>query len=143
VGSVAGGALVARAGIERCLAPMTLFQNLAIPFYILLAVVKPRFAGVVPVVLFEQFASGIGGAAHVVFLMRRCRAAFSASHYAFATAIVSLGSTLSGYASGPLNEALGHPRFFAVAFIASWPSLVLVWIVPKTEVEASPPAPAV
>ena len=43
---------------------------------------------------------------------------------------------LSGYASGPLNEALGHPRFFAVAFIASWPSLVLVWIVPKTEVEA-------
>lgn len=142
LGSVAGGALIARAGIERCLAPMTLFQNLAIPFYILLAVVKPRFAGVVPVVLFEQFASGIGGAAHVVFLMRRCRAAFSASHYAFATAIVSLGSTMSGYASGPLNEALGHPLFFTVAFIASWPSLVLVWIVPKTEVEPSPPAPA-
>src|SRR3569832_2128477 len=140
LGSVAGGALVARAGIERCLAPMTLFQNLAIPFYVLLAVVKPRFAGIVPVVLFEQFASGIGGAAHVVFLMRRCRAAFSASHYAFATAIVSLGSTLSGYASGPLNEALGHPWFFTVAFIASWPSLVLVWIVPKTEVEPSAPA---
>ena len=142
VGSVAGGALVARVGIERCLAPMTLFQNLAIPLYVVLAVVKPRFAGVVPVVLFEQFASGIGGAAHVVFLMRRCRAAFSASHYAFATAIVSLGSTLSGYASGPLNEALGHPRFFAVAFVASWPSLLLVWFVPKTEVEASPPTPA-
>ena len=142
LGSVAGGALIARVGIERCLAPMTLFQNLAIPLYILLAVVKPRFGGVVPVVLLEQFASGIGGAAHVVFLMRRCRAAFSASHYAFATAIVSLGSTLSGYASGPLNEALGHPWFFTIAFLASWPSLVLVWIVPKTEVEASAPAPA-
>ena len=74
--------------------------------------------------------------------MRRCRAAFSASHYAFATAIVSLGSTLSGYASGPLNEALGHPLFFTVAFLASWPSLVLVWIVPKTEVEAAPPPAA-
>ena len=142
VGSIAGGALIARRGIERCLAPMTLFQNLAIPLYIVLAVVKPRFAGVVPVVLFEQFASGIGGAAHVVFLMRRCRAAFSASHYAFATAIVSLGSTLSGYASGPLNEALGHPRFFLVAFIASWPSLVLVWIVPKGEVEPGTATPA-
>jgi len=141
LGSVAGGALIARAGIERCLAPMTLFQNLAIPLYILLAVVKPRYGGVVPVVLFEQFASGIGGAAHVVFLMRRCRAAFSASHYAFATAIVSLGSTLSGYASGPLNEAVGHPWFFTIAFLASWPSLVLVWIVPKSQVEASAPAP--
>src|SRR3569623_1235445 len=143
LGSVAGGALVARAGIERCLAPMPLFQNLAIPFYVLLAVVKPRFAGIVPVVLFEQFASGIGGAAHVVFLMRRCRAAFSASHYAFATAIVSLGSTLTGYASGPLNEALGHPWFFTVAFIASWPRLELVRIVPKTEVEPSAAAVAV
>ena len=30
--------------------------------------------------------------------------AFSASHYAFATAVVSLGSTLSGFASGPLDE---------------------------------------
>jgi PAT family beta-lactamase induction signal transducer AmpG len=143
VGSVGAGALIARIGIERCLAPMTLFQNLAIPLYIALAVFKPRFGWVIPVVVFEQFAAGVGAAAHVVFLMRRCRAAFSASHYAFATAIVSLGSTLSGYASGPLNEALGHPLFFTVAFVASWPSLILVLFVPKTEVEASFPPGAV
>lgn len=141
VGSVWGGALIARLGIERCLAPMTLFQSLAIPLYIVLAVFKPRFGWVIPVVLFEQFAAGVGAAAHVVFLMRRCRAAFSASHYAFATAIVSLGSTISGYASGPLNEAVGHPLFFTIAFVASWPSLALVLLVPKTEVESSPSDP--
>ena len=39
------------------------------------------------------FASGIGNTAHVVFLMRRSRSAFSASHYAFASAVVSLGSS--------------------------------------------------
>jgi PAT family beta-lactamase induction signal transducer AmpG len=137
-GSIAGGAIIARQGIARCLAPMTLFQNLAIPLYIGLAVWRPSFGGVVPVVIFEQLAAGVGAAAHVVFLMRRCRAAFSASHYAFATAIVSLGSALSGYASGPLNEHLGHVWFFTLAFVASWPSLVLVLFVPKTDLEAIP-----
>ena len=142
VASLVGGAIIARRGLARCLAPMTLFQNLAIPLYIGLAAWKPRFGFVVPVVIFEQFASGIGGAAHVVFLMRRCRTAFSASHYAFATAVVSLGSTLAGTASGPINEALGNVGFFAVAFVASWPSLVLVFLVPKDDLELTSAAGA-
>jgi PAT family beta-lactamase induction signal transducer AmpG len=142
VGSIFGGALIAQRGIARCLAPMTLFQNLAIPLYIGLAVLRPRFGAIIPVVIFEQFAAGIGAAAHTVFLMRRTRAAFSASHYAFATAIVALGSTLAGFASGPLNEQLGHPWFFTVAFLASWPSLVLVLFVPKTDLDPAPPSGA-
>ena len=42
----------------------------------------------------------IGNAAHVNFLMRRSRSLFSASHYAFATAVVALGSTVFGLLSG-------------------------------------------
>jgi PAT family beta-lactamase induction signal transducer AmpG len=137
VGSVIGSALIARLGFERCLVPLTYLQNLAIPLYVGLAVFKPHFAGVVPIVIAEQLASGIGNTSHSVFLMRRSKAAFSASHYAFATAVVSLGSTLSGYLSGPLNEAVGHPWFFTLAFVASWPSLILVLLVPKTTVDAS------
>ena len=133
--SILGGGLIARRGLARCLVPMTYFQNLAIPLYIGMAVFRPHFSVVVPIYMLEQFASGIGGAAHVVFLMQRCRKAFSASHYAFATALVALGSTLSGFISGPLNEWLGHPLFFTVAFIASAPSLVLVWLVPRVPIE--------
>ena len=70
--------------------------------------------------------------------MQRCRRAFSASHFAMATSVVSLASTFSGYASGPLNERLGHPLFFTVAFLASIPSLVLVLLVPKTSIELDP-----
>jgi PAT family beta-lactamase induction signal transducer AmpG len=135
VASVSGGVLIARRGLARCLIPMTLLQNLAIPLYIGLALVRPRFAGVVPVIIAEQFAAGIGAAAHVVFLMQRCRTAFSASHYAFASAVVSVASTFSGAVSGPLNESLGHPLFFTVAFVASWPSLILVLFVPRTPIE--------
>jgi MFS transporter, PAT family, beta-lactamase induction signal transducer AmpG len=142
VGSLAGGAFIARKGLERCLIPMTFIQNLAIPLYIMMAVIRPSFSGVLPIVMIEQLAAGIGAAAHVVFLMQRCRAAFSATHYAFATAVVSLGSTISGFISGPINEAVGHPWFFTIAFIASWPSLALVFYVPRTPIESAKPVAA-
>jgi len=140
VASLVGGATIARLGFKRCLVPMTYVQNLAIPLYIALAVFAPPFPVVIAIVMVEQFASGIGNASHVVFLMRRSRATFSASHYAFATAIVSLGSTLSGYLSGPLNTKVGHPWFFTCAFLASVPALILVWFVPREAIEAAAPA---
>jgi MFS transporter, PAT family, beta-lactamase induction signal transducer AmpG len=131
LGSIVGGGLIARRGLGRCLIPMTYLQSLAIPLYVVLAAVRPGLPGVSVIVLLEQFAAGMGAAAHAVFLMQRTSRSFSASHFAFATAIVSVGSSVSGYISGPLDEALGHTAFFVLAFVASWPSLLLVHWVPK------------
>lgn len=130
-GSLVGGAIIARRGLGRCLVPMTYVQSLAIPLYIVLAVAQPRLPGVISIVVLEQICAGIGLSASAVFLMQIAHPSFSASHFAFATAVVSIGSSLSGYISGPLDEALGHPGFFTLAFVASWPSLVLVHRVPK------------
>jgi MFS transporter, PAT family, beta-lactamase induction signal transducer AmpG len=141
VGSLAGGAIIARLGLKRTLVPLLYLQNFAIPLYVVMAVVKPTFAGVFVIYLVEQLVSGMGNSAHIVFLIQRSRGLFSASHYAFATAVVSLGSTLSGYLSGPLDQHFGHPIFFTLAFVASWPALLLVWFVPKDPVESAP-APA-
>jgi PAT family beta-lactamase induction signal transducer AmpG len=135
LGVVLGGAYVARRGLARALVPLVYAQNFAIPLYIAMAVLKPHIAGITAIVLTEQLVSGLGIAGSTVFLMQRCRPAFSASHFAMATSVVSLASTFSGWASGPLNEHLGHPLFFTVAFLASIPSLILVWIVPKTPLE--------
>jgi len=87
-------------------------------------------------VLLEQLAAGLGNAAHTVFLMQRCRSAFSASHYAFATAVVALASTIAGVVSGHLNTWLGSPLYFGFAFVCSWPSLVLLFFVPREPAEA-------
>jgi MFS transporter, PAT family, beta-lactamase induction signal transducer AmpG len=135
LGVVLGGAFVARRGLARALVPLIYVQNLGIPLYIGMAVWKPHLAAITAIVLVEQLVGGFGMAGATVFLMQRCRRAFSASHFAMATSVVSLASTFSGYASGPLNERLGHPLFFTVAFLASIPSLVLVLVVPKTPIE--------
>jgi PAT family beta-lactamase induction signal transducer AmpG len=141
-GSIVGGFVIARRGLGRCLVPMSLIQNLMIPLYIGLAVWKPHFAGVAAIVTIEQIASGIGTSANSVFIMQRCRTTFAASHFAFATSLVSLTSTVSGFLSGPINERVGHPWFFTIAFLASLPGLVLAFVVPKDPLEPATPAPA-
>ena len=138
LGVVLGGAFVARRGLARALVPLIYVQNLGIPLYIGMAVWKPHLPAITAIVLVEQLVGGFGMAGATVFLMQRCRRSFSASHFAMATSVVSLASTFSGYASGPLNDRLGHPLFFTVAFLASVPSLVLVLLVPKTPIELDP-----
>ena len=69
--------------------------------------------------------------------MQRCRADFSTAHFAFITAIVGGVSTLSGIFAGPLSSWVGWPVFFALCFVASVPSLVLVFFVPKEPIETT------
>jgi PAT family beta-lactamase induction signal transducer AmpG len=139
-GAIVGGAIVARKGLPRCLVPMTFLQNLAIPLYFGLATFRPKFAGILPVVLVEQFVAGIGQTNFSVFQMQRCRADFSAAHFAFVTAIVGGVSALSGIFAGPLSTSVGWRAFFALCFVATIPSLLLVFWVPKTPIEADGPA---
>lgn len=133
IGSLFGGALIAKQGLKKWLIPIAFFQNFAILLYFILALNWVGPVGIVLIVVAEQFAAGVGNAAHTVFLMKRCRNAFSASHYAFATAVVALASTLAGTASGHLYKYLGAPKYFLFAFLISIPSLLLVFLVPKDE----------
>jgi PAT family beta-lactamase induction signal transducer AmpG len=138
VGLIVGGGFAARYGLKRVLVPLIYAQNLGIPLYIGMAVWKPHFHAIIAIVMLEQFVGGLGMAGANVFVMQRCRRAYSASHFAMATSVVSLASTFSGFASGPLDTRLGHPLFFTVAFLASIPSLLLVLWVPKTPIEVEP-----
>jgi PAT family beta-lactamase induction signal transducer AmpG len=136
--TIAGGTVIARLGLERCLVPMTYVQNFAIPLYLLLALARPPLPAVMAIVALEQCASGIGESAKAVFLLQRCRTAFSASHFAFATAVVALGSTVAGAFSGHLAKLVGLSTYFAICFVVSWPSLALVLLVPRAPIDPDP-----
>jgi PAT family beta-lactamase induction signal transducer AmpG len=109
--------------------------------YVPLAWWKPSFPWIVTAVVIEQFTGGLGSTAHVVYLMRRCRRAFSASHYAFASSVVALGTMITGAFSGHLDARLGHFWYFVACVGFFVPSLVLVLVVPKTALDASDPPP--
>jgi PAT family beta-lactamase induction signal transducer AmpG len=90
------------------------------------------------IVVAEQLANSFGVAANMVFLMQRCKGVFSTSHYAFMTALVALTSLGAGAASGHIVTWLGYPLYFSFAFVCSWPSMVLVFLVPRVPIEKDP-----
>jgi PAT family beta-lactamase induction signal transducer AmpG len=135
LGAVVAGGMLARWGIRRMLIPIIYFMNLAIPLYAVMAWTAPPFWVVVCLVSIEQFAGGMGQTAQQVYLMQRVRRAFSASHYAFATALTALGTTFSGAFSGKLYGAVGIRWYFIVCFGFGLPSMILALIVPKAPVE--------
>lgn len=130
-GSIAGGLLVARRGLRRTLAPIAIGQSLAILLYVALALLRPGTAVVAVVAVLEQLAAGLGGSTFAIFLMRRCAPEHKASHFAIASAMMAIASTLAGYSSGWLVVRLGYPAFFALAFAASLPGVLLTRFVPK------------
>lgn len=132
-GSILAGWVIARRGLERWLVPLT--YVMALPFYYLIAALRPPFWGIAALVVTEQFTGNLAATALTVFLMRRSRRAFSASHYAFFTALAAVCRTVAGGLSGHLFEAVSHEMYFAICFVAAAPAVVLVHFVPKTPLE--------
>jgi PAT family beta-lactamase induction signal transducer AmpG len=130
-GSMAGGFAIARLGLRRTLAPIALGQGLAILLYVAMAARAPTLPWIYAAVIAERVAEGIGSAALVVFLMRRCAGEYRASHFAIASAAMSIAATGLGAASGFLLERLGYPLFFVLAYAAAIPGIFLARIVPK------------
>lgn len=130
-GSILSGMVIARRGLSRTIFPIALTQSLAILLYVALAWLRPATPWVVLIVVLEQLASGIGTAVLMVFLMRRCAAPFKSSHFAIGSALMSVAATVAGSASGYLADRLGFTAFFAIAFVASIPGVVLSRLVPS------------
>ncbi|MFO0760851.1 MAG: MFS transporter [Byssovorax sp.] len=132
-GSILGGLAIARLGLRRTLTPIALAQGLALLFYLALAVLRPSLPWIVAAVVAEQLIAGLGSAAFVVFLMRRCAGEYKASHFAIVTALMSVATTSFGASSGVIAAKLGFPGFFALAYVVAIPGMLLSLAVPKDD----------
>ncbi|WP_437944119.1 MFS transporter [Sorangium sp. So ce281] len=130
-GSILGGVLIKRWGLARTIFPIALVQSLAILLYVALAWARPALPWVVALVTLEQLAAGVGTAVLAVFLMRRCVDGYKSSHFAIGSALMSVSATFAGSASGYLAASAGFTAFFAIAFAASIPGVVLSRLVPR------------
>jgi len=134
--SIAGSLLSAwairRVGLRRAIWPLTLAMNLNLWAYVWLAWDRPDaattsgLAWITAVHAYEQFAAGLGNAVLVVFIMRICLPRYKAAHYAIASAISSVGSSLFGGVGGYIVEAWGYVTLFLVAFVATVPSMAIL-----------------
>jgi MFS transporter, PAT family, beta-lactamase induction signal transducer AmpG len=145
VGTLVGGALIARQGLRRWIWPCALAQNVLTLLYFGLALGavwgRPGLASVTAVITIEHFGEGAGTAVLMVFLMRCCDPAHKAAHMALLTAVMSLAFTLAGGVSGFVAEAIGFPSYFALSFVATIPAMVLIPLLPYLDGRARPAPP--
>jgi PAT family beta-lactamase induction signal transducer AmpG len=127
LGAMAAGAWVARKGLAKTLVPITLIQAGALPIYVLLAITRPSLPFIVPAVLVEHLAAGVGTAGFSVFLMRRCSSEHKAAHFAIGSALMSVAATGCGTAGGFLAQWLGYGAYFVVACFMALPGIILAF----------------
>ena len=133
VGVLAGGALVAKLGINRSLWVLVVIQmgsNLA---YYWLSVTQPDRGSLTAAIIIENFSGGLVTAGFVAFLMSLCSRQFSATQYALLSSFMAFARDVLVAPSGGIAEATGWPQFFLITIAAGLPVLLLLpWIAPWT-----------
>ncbi|MDO8461249.1 MAG: MFS transporter [Deltaproteobacteria bacterium] len=141
--TVAGSLLAAwwvkKKTLKKAIWPLTLLMNINILAYVALAYFKPIATTTTGMTIiaavhgYEQWAAGLGGTVLMIYLMRLCKTEFKAAHYAIGSAIISLGSTFIGGFGGFLVEAFGYTTLFTLGFLASIPSMLMLFWIPLHE----------
>ena len=149
LGALAGGWLISRYGLRKTLTPFLLLQNGSNLVYMLLArtlvpllqantgLTTPllqasplQLAAVASVHGFDQFSSGLGTAALMVYLMRLCLPSYKATHYAIGSGLMSAGGLVAGVLSGFIAQRWGYATLFGISFLASLPAMALIPFLP-------------
>jgi MFS transporter, PAT family, beta-lactamase induction signal transducer AmpG len=125
-GSLIGGAVIVRIGINRALWLFGVVQMLSILGFAALAEIGKNRWALGAAVGFEYLGIGLGTAAFVAFLAQATNKRFTATQYALLSSLVALPGVALGSLSGLLVEALGFRNFFVLCTVLALPGLALL-----------------
>lgn len=125
-GGLAGGAMMMRWGLYRCLLGFGILQAVTNLGFMLLAMAGKSYIGMILVIGMENLAGGMGTAVFVALLISLCNHRFTATQYALLSALAAIGRVFVGPPSGYLVEAIGWAPFFFVTFLVSLPGIILL-----------------
>jgi len=137
VGAVAGGWMVARWGVMRCLWIFGIAHCVSIAGFLVLVIAygasvhvvpetaPPIIALMVPIGI-ENLVIGMVTSGFVAFLMGICDHRYTATQYALLTALMALGNTIAGGLSGVLADKFDYQYFLIFAMLAGIPGVMLI-----------------
>lgn len=141
VGTLVGGALLSKLGINRSLwvfGGIQAFSNLA---YLVLAQVGLNYPLMVTAINIENFSGGLGTAAFVAYLMSLCNARFSATQYALLSSLMAVSRDILVAPAGAIAAQTGWSLFFLFTLIAAIPGLLLLPVVAPWSQHSDLPRP--
>jgi PAT family beta-lactamase induction signal transducer AmpG len=126
VGTLAGGAVVARAGMKASLWIFGVLQSVSTLSFLVLARLGHHYPMMVAAIGIENLCSGMGTAAYAAFLMSLCDKRFTATQYAILTSLMAVTRVVAGAPTGFLAKAYGWETYFLVSALAAIPGLLLL-----------------
>ena len=126
VGTLAGGAVVARAGMKASLWIFGILQSVSTLAFLALARLGHHYPMMVAAIGLENLCSGMGTAAYAAFLMSLCNKRFTATQYAILTSLMAVTRVIVGAPTGYLAKTYGWEIYFLVSMAAAVPGLLLL-----------------
>ncbi len=126
IGTLVGGALLSRWGINRSLWIFGALQAISNLSYLVLSYVGKNYAWMILAINVEQFSAGLGTAAFLGFLMSLCNPRFSATQFALLSSLMAVSRDILVGPAGAIVKQIGWPMFFVLSFLAAIPGLLLL-----------------
>jgi PAT family beta-lactamase induction signal transducer AmpG len=133
VGIFVGGILYAQIGMKRSVLLSLVLMGVSNLSFAALAAAGHSNIGLAATMVFENFASGIGGVVVIAYFSALTDLRFTATQYALISAAASIvGRVLTGTTAGSLVEAMGYVNFYLLTTAAAVPGIVLFWLMMRS-----------
>lgn len=126
VGTLVGGSIVAKLGINRALWIFAVFQALSNFAYYGLAIVGKNSQFMTAAIVIENMGLGFVTAALIAFLMSVCNRKYSATQFALLSSLMAASRDIIVAPGGKIAESVGWPMFFIITVLAGIPALLLL-----------------
>ncbi len=125
-GSLIGGVIMIRLGINRSLWVFGFLQAISTACFALLARIGHSIPALSGVIAFENLSGGMGTAAYVAFMASITNKRFTATQYALLTSLMGVPRVLASAPTGLLAKNLGWGSFFLVCTVVAIPGMLLL-----------------
>lgn len=126
VGTLVGGSLFSRLGVNKSLWVFGGLQALSNLAYWLLSLVGKNDLALVLTINVENFCGGLATAGFLGFMMSLCNPKFSATQFALLSSLMAVSRDILVAPAGKIAEATGWSPFFLITIAAAIPGLALL-----------------
>lgn len=125
-GTLIGGVLMLRLGINRSLWIFGFLQAISTACFAILARIGHSVSALSGVIAFENLSSGMGTAAYMAFMASITNKRFTATQYALLTSLMGVPRVLASAPTGFLAKNMGWVSFFIACTLIAIPGMLLL-----------------
>ncbi len=125
-GSIVGGAIIARLGINKPMWIFAVIQALSNLTYYGLSLAGRNQRYMVFAIVIENFGLGLVSAALTAYMMTMCNKRFSATQFALLSSLMAASRDILVSPAGKIAQSFGWPSFFMITVFAGIPCLLLL-----------------